>query len=171
MIDIRKLKELVKLMVENDLSELDLKDQEETVAIKRGATGTVVNHQPVIYQGASGPLPSHARHASAARDGGNGADDHASPPAAAPAPPPNESGLIAIESPMVGTFYSAANPDSPPFVSVGSAIATDSVVCLIEAMKVFNEIKAEVTGTIERVLVNSGDAVEFGQKLFLVRPA
>jgi acetyl-CoA carboxylase biotin carboxyl carrier protein len=72
---------------------------------------------------------------------------------------------------MVGTFYSAPNPDTPAFVGVGASISNDSVVCLIEAMKVFNEIKAEVTGTVERVLVNNGDAVEFGQKLFLVRPA
>ena len=85
--------------------------------------------------------------------------------------PVDTAGLVAIESPMVGTFYSAPNPDTPAFVSVGSAIGPDSVVCLIEAMKVFNEIKAEVNGTIERILVNNGDAVEFGQKLFLVRPA
>jgi acetyl-CoA carboxylase biotin carboxyl carrier protein len=168
MIDIRKLKELVKLMVENDLSELDLQDQEETVAIKRGPSGTVVNHQPVIYQGggpAAGMMPASRQHAAPAADSG---EDSGAPAAPAPA---GDSGLLAIESPMVGTFYSAPNPDSPAFVSVGSAVSNDSVVCLIEAMKVFNEIKAEVTGTIERVLVNNGDAVEFGQKLFLVRPA
>ena len=78
--------------------------------------------------------------------------------------------MIAIESPMVGTFYSAANPDSPPFVTAGASVTPSSVVCLIEAMKVFNEIKAEKAGKIERVLVKSGEAVEFGQKLFLVRP-
>jgi acetyl-CoA carboxylase biotin carboxyl carrier protein len=72
---------------------------------------------------------------------------------------------------MVGTFYSAPNPDTPAFVSVGSAISPDTTVCLIEAMKVFNEIKSEINGTIERVLVSNGDPVEFGQKLFLVRPA
>jgi len=169
MIDIRKLKELVKLMVENDLSELDLQDQEETVAIKRGPTGTVVNHQPVIYQSggpAAGMMPV-PRHAAPSAESGGGDEGPAPTPAAAA----NEAGLVAIESPMVGTFYSAPNPDSPAFISVGSAVSNDSVVCLIEAMKVFNEIKAEVTGTVERVLVNNGDAVEFGQKLFLVRPA
>jgi acetyl-CoA carboxylase biotin carboxyl carrier protein len=172
MIDIRKLKELVRLMVENDLSELDLKDQEETVAIKRGPTGTTVNHQPVIYQGAGpamGAIP--ARHAAPAHDHDS---DHAS--AAAPAAPAagggaGDAGLPAIESPMVGTFYSSPNPDAAPFVTVGSAVAPDTVICLIEAMKVFNEIKAERAGTIERVLVNNGDAVEFGQKLFLIKPA
>jgi acetyl-CoA carboxylase biotin carboxyl carrier protein len=152
MIDIRKLKELVRLMVENDLSELDLKDQEETVTIKRGASGA-----PVIA------TPRAATPTSVS-------DEPASEPQNG-APPPDTTGLIAIESPMVGTFYSAPNPDTPAFVSVGSAISPDTTVCLIEAMKVFNEIKSEINGTIERVLVNNGDPVEFGQKLFLVRPA
>lgn len=154
MIDIRKLKELVRLMVENDLAELDLRDQQETVTIKRGAQG-----QPVVYAQPA-MAPPHAGYAPApAVDGAEaeaGADD---------------AGLVAIESPMVGTFYSAPNPDAEPFVSVGKSVSADSVVCLVEAMKVFNEIKAECSGTVERVLVNSGDAVEFGQKLFLVKPA
>ena len=71
---------------------------------------------------------------------------------------------------MVGTFYAAADPDSPPFVSVGSTIGPDSTVCLIEAMKVFNEIKAEVSGTVEKILTQNADAVEYGQVLFYVRP-
>jgi acetyl-CoA carboxylase biotin carboxyl carrier protein len=153
MIDIRKLKELVRLMVENDLSELDLKDQEETVTIKRG--GGAPLPAPVAY---TAPRPAAAAHA----------DDTDAEPAPAPA---DTTGLVAIESPMVGTFYSAPNPDTPAFVNVGASIGPDSTVCLIEAMKVFNEIKAELTGTIERILVNNGDAVEFGQKLYLVRPA
>jgi len=152
MIDIRKLKELVRLMVENDLSELDLKDQEETVTIKRGGG------PPLPAPVANTPRPAAATHA----------DDTDAEPAPAPA---DTTGLVAIESPMVGTFYSAPNPDTPAFVNVGASIGPDSTVCLIEAMKVFNEIKAELTGTIERILVNNGDAVEFGQKLYLVRPA
>lgn len=155
MIDIRKLKELVRLMVENDLSELDLKDQEETVTIKRGAAGTPVVAAPTAYR------PPTVSEEGAAEANGSGS---------APAPA-DTSGLVPIESPMVGTFYSAANPDSPAFVSVGSSVSADTTVCLIEAMKVFNEIKAETSGTIERVLVNNGDPVEFGQKLYLVRPA
>ena len=148
MIDIRKLKELVRLMVENDLTELDLRDQQENVAIKRRNDG-----QPVVAAPASAPAAAAA--------------DAPSQPEA----PADDGGLVAIESPMVGTFYPAANPDSDPFVAVGKSVSADSVVCLVEAMKVFNEIKAECTGTVERVLVNSGDSVEFGQKLFLVKPA
>ncbi len=153
MIDIRKLKELVRLMVENDLAELDLRDQQETVTIKRGAQG-----QPVVY----------AQPAMAAPAGG-----YAPAPAAETDGAPDDTGLLAIESPMVGTFYSAPNPDSEPFITVGKSVSADSVVCLVEAMKVFNEIKAECTGTVERVLINNGDAVEFGQKSSssLFRPA
>lgn len=169
MIDIRKLKELVRLMVENDLSELDMKDQQETVTIKRGqAGGTVVNHQPVIYNGAGGPVPAHA--APTPRPLAAASDDASESENGTPAAPADTTGLIAIESPMVGSFYSSPNPDAGPFVSVGTSLGPDSVVCLIEAMKVFNEIKAEVTGTVERILVSNGEAVEFGQKLFLVRP-
>ena len=154
MIDIRKLKELVRLMVENDLSELDLKDQEETVTIKRGISGVpVVAAAPAAFARPATALPPlDADAPDAASSGG-------------------DAGLIAIESPMVGTFYSAPNPETPAFVQVGASVSSGSVVCLIEAMKVFNEIKSEVAGTVERVLVNNGDAVEFGQKLFMVRPA
>ena len=152
MIDIRKLKDLVRLMVENDLTELDLRDQQENVAIKRRNGG-----EPVVMAPAAAPAAAPAP-----------AGASAAPAAEAPS---DDAGLVAIESPMVGTFYSAANPDSDPFVAVGKSVSADSVVCLVEAMKVFNEIKAECSGTIERVLVNSGDSVEFGQKLFLVKPA
>jgi len=150
MIDIRKLKELVRLMVENELSELDIRDQEETVTIKRNS-----GNEPVLV---AAPVAVAA-------------PVEAAPPAAAATGETGDNGLVAIESPMVGTFYSAPNPDTPAFTKVGSSVSNDSVVCLVEAMKVFNEIKAECNGTVEQVLVNNGDAVEFGQKLFLVRPA
>lgn len=163
MIDIRKLKELVRLMVDNDLSELDLKDQEETVTIKRGAGGIVPAVQPVMMSpGVAAQRPPA---------GWTGEEPAAGSPNGAPAPAPDEAGLAAVESPMVGTFYSSPNPDAGAFVQVGATVNPETVVCLIEAMKVFNEIKAECSGVVEKVLVNSGEAVEFGQKLFLVRPA
>jgi acetyl-CoA carboxylase biotin carboxyl carrier protein len=80
-------------------------------------------------------------------------------------------GLIPIVSPMVGTVYLAPNPESPAYVASGAGVGPDSTVCLIEAMKVFSEIKAETSGTIERVMVTSGQAVQYGQQLFLVRPS
>jgi acetyl-CoA carboxylase biotin carboxyl carrier protein len=175
MIDIRKLKELVRLMVENDLTEINLQDQSETVAVKRGSAHPVTYVTPSAPPAAShapAPTPTPtaptapAASTPAASDGvtGNLATSK-------PADPPSDAGLVAIVSPMVGTFYTSPNPDSPPFVKPGSPVTPDTTVCLVEAMKVFNEIKAETTGTIERVLVQSGQPVEYGQKLFLVRPA
>jgi acetyl-CoA carboxylase biotin carboxyl carrier protein len=163
MIDIRKLKELVRLMVENDLSELNLQDQAETVAVKRGYNGVPVVHQAPVMMAA--PAAAPAAHAAAAPA------PAAAPTAAPAAAAASDAGLKAITSPMVGTFYSSPNPDSPAFVKVGQAVSADTTVCLVEAMKVFNEIKAETSGTIERVLVQSGQAVEYGQKLFLIKPA
>lgn len=146
MIDIRKLKELVRLMVENELSELDLRDKEETVTIKRGS-----GDAPVVQHVAAPAVAA---------------------PAAPPAPAaPVDDGLVTIESPMVGTYYSKPSPDAKSFVSTGASVSADTVVCILEAMKVFNEIKAEINGTIEQILVKDGDAVEFGQVMFKVRPA
>jgi acetyl-CoA carboxylase biotin carboxyl carrier protein len=78
---------------------------------------------------------------------------------------------VAIESPMVGTFYASPSPDKPPFVAVGAQVGPNSVVCLVEAMKIFNEIKAERSGTIVKMMVQSGQAVEFGQPLFMIKPS
>ncbi len=154
MIDTKTLKELVRLMVDNDLAEMDLRDADETVTLKRAGPAGV----PMMVAG-----PQHLAHAMPA-PGPAGA----APAAAAPAAPAASTGPV-IESPMVGTFYAAADPDSPPFLSVGKAVKKDDVVCLIEAMKVFNEIKAEVSGVVEQVHVQNGQAVEFGQKLFSLR--
>ncbi len=156
--DIGKLKDIVKLMVDNDLAEIEVRTDDETsLYLRRGAEK---NAAPMMYA-----QPQMMMQAPAA------APALAAPAAAAPAAGAMPAGLVAIESPMVGTFYSAANPDSPPFSKPGSQISPDSVVCLIEAMKVFNEIKAEKSGVIEQVLVKNGEAVEFGQKLFLIKPS
>ncbi len=152
MIDIRKLKELVRLMVANDLTELDLRDEQQQVSVKRGGSNAV----PVVTQ-----APVAAAPASAAAP---------AVPAAPASEPATDDGLVAIESPMVGTYYAKPSPDKPPFLSVGDSVGEGSVVCLIEAMKIFNEIKAEQSGTIAKILVQNGDAVEFGQPLILVKP-
>lgn len=168
MIDIRKLKELVRLMVDNDLVEIDLRDSEEQVTMRRPNPPGGVAAAPQLIA-----APPHLMHAAMHAPAAPAAAAHANgnaagaPPAAAGE---SEAGLIKIESPMVGTFYATPNPDSPPFATVGTAVAPDKVVCIIEAMKIFNEIKAECSGTIHKVLVKSGDPVEFGQTLFLVKP-
>ncbi len=157
MLDIRKLKELVRLMVANNLTELDLRDSEEQVTLRRRGP----DEAPQVVT-----APAHLVATVPAAASG------ATATATAPAEPdPAELGLITIETPMVGTFYSAPNPDAPPFVTVGATVEPETVVCLIEAMKIFNEIKAGCSGTIEKVQVSNAEAVEFGQTLFLVRPS
>ena len=169
MLDIRKLKELIRLMVENELTEIDLKDEKETVSLRReGSQAPVVQVSPAAAAPPAAPAPAPAAPVPAP------AAPAASAPAAAPAAEPSPadtSNLEQITSPMVGTFYSAAKPESPAFANVGDTVTADTTVCIVEAMKIFNEIKAEQSGVIEKVLVSNGDSVEFGQALFLVRPA
>ena len=153
MIDLKKLEKLIALMVDNDLNLIDLADEKEQVTLKRGAEGGPVQYVQAPQASApSAPAPAAAPAAAVPASG----DDSA---AAAP------TGKT-IDSPMVGTFYTASSPESDDFVKVGDKVTADTVVCIVEAMKVFNEIKAEQAGTIKRVLVNNGDAVEFGQPLF-----
>ena len=161
MIDIRKRKKLVMLMVQNDLTEMDLRDSEEQETLHRPNQLSA----PQVMQAAAPPPPV----ASAPQPAAPIAPTPESP-AAPSAGGDDRAGLIAVERPMVGTYYSAASPDAAPFVSVGDSINEGDVVCLIEAMKIFNEIKAEVSGTIEKMLGSNGDAVEFGQEIMLVRP-
>jgi len=154
MIDPKTLKELVRLMVQNDLTELDIQDQGERVTLKRaGQAAPQLTHVPApVYQAApSPPAPQPAA-------------------ASSKAPVDENAGLVPIPSPMVGTFYGSPNPDAKPFVTEGAKVTPDTVVCIIEAMKVFNEIKAEVSGTIAKVLVTNGQAVEFGQPLYMIKP-
>ena len=162
MIDIRKLKELIRLMVANDLAELDLRDEQQQVTIRRPGPG----QEPQIIQAAP-PVAVAAPVAQAAPPVATAEAAPASPASADDA----DAGTSAIESPMVGTFYSAPSPDKPSFINVGDTVTEDTVVCIVEAMKIFNEIKAETSGTVEKVLAKSGDAVEFGQPLFLIRPS
>ena len=153
--DVRKIRRLVELMNDHELSEIDLRQSDQRIRIRKGPeTG------PVVY--ASPPLAGPPSVSS----GGGGSTGQGG---AVAAPPPVEPvNLHVIKSPMVGTFYSASKPENPPFVRTGDAVGPESVVCIIEAMKVFNEIPAECTGRIVAVLVENGDAVEFGQPLFKV---
>ena len=150
--DIEKLRELVQLMVDNELSEVVIRDGENRVAIKRGPLGAVqiTPVAPVAPLAPTAPAET--------------------PAPAPPAKSPDED-LATIISPMVGTFYAAPSPDSDAYVSVGDEVDVNAVVCIVEAMKVMNEIKAEVRGQIARILVNNGEAVEYGQPMFLVKPS
>ena len=151
--DVRKVRRLVELMNEHDLAEIDLRQGELRIRLRRDG------ETPLVAVPA--PAPAAPQIVAAA----------APPPAAAetpPAAPVAGDGGKVIKSPMVGTFYAAANPESAAFVSVGDQVGPDTTVCIIEAMKVFNEIPAECSGKIAAVLVETGAPVEFGQPLFRV---
>jgi acetyl-CoA carboxylase biotin carboxyl carrier protein len=152
--DLELLEELVKMMGTHDLNTVDVRNGDRRIVLKRGAVAA----QTVTYA-----APAHAAPPAAA-------PVSASPGSPAPSPADSDAGLVSIKSPMVGTFYAAPSPDAKAFVQVGSVVDEDTDVCVIEAMKVFNSIKAECRGTIAKVLVSNGSTVEFGQVLFLVRP-
>lgn len=149
--DIEHIKSLVELMVDNDLSRIEIQEGETHILLRRG--------QPAMVNGAPA-MPAPAATAAAPQ-----APAPEPPKAEEPAPDSNE---IVIKSPMVGTFYTAPDPESAAFVNVGDHVQPDTVVCIVEAMKVFNEIKAEVSGRITKRLVNNGDSVEYNQPLFAI---
>jgi acetyl-CoA carboxylase biotin carboxyl carrier protein len=149
--ELKEIKKIVEMMTENDLAEFLLEEEAFTLQLKRGTAG--------ITQIVSAPQQMVAAPAPAA-----------APAAAAPASNGNE-GLIEIKSPMVGTFYRSPSPDADSFVQIGQDVTVDTVVCIIEAMKVMNEIQAEVKGKIKKILVDNATPVQFGQALFLVEPA
>lgn len=150
---LRRVKELVELMKENDLVELEIVDGDSKILLKRpqpvGPTITQISPLPVSATTPVIPVeqPAHAQ---------TPADEQ-------------DKGLAEIKSPIVGTFYSAPSPDSQPYVNIGSRVNPDTVVCIVEAMKVMNEIKAETSGTIVEILCETGEAVEYGQVLFKVK--
>lgn len=152
--DVGLLQQIISLMAAHDLNTVDVRDGNRRIILKRGA-------EPVAVPMAAAPAPLAASPVAAAA-----AASHAPS-----SPRDEEASFKSIASPMVGTFYTAPSPDAKPFVAVGSSVDEDTDVCVIEAMKVFNNIKAECRGTIAKILVQNGQAVEFGQTLFLVRPA
>jgi acetyl-CoA carboxylase biotin carboxyl carrier protein len=152
--DVGLLSQIVELMATADLNTVDVRDGDRRIILKRGAvTGPV---QMI-------PAPQPAAHAPAtqSRTAAQPSED---------APAESDAGLTKIVSPMVGTFYAASKPGEKPFVSVGTRVGEDTDVCIIEAMKTFNNIKSECNGTIARVMVQDGQPVEFGTVLFLVKP-
>ena len=152
--DLNEVKELISLLETSELSELEIEEEGRRIRLTK--------KQEIVY----GTLPSAPAAAPAA------------PAAVAPAPvadPAKEAtladeGLVAIDSPMVGTFYSSPAPSEPAFLQLGDTISADQTVCIVEAMKIMNEVAAKVAGTVERILVENGEPVEFGQPLFAIRP-
>ncbi len=154
--DIKDIKAIIDLMRKNAVTEFELEKQDFKIRLRRGANGgggTVSSEDPSAVGYA--PAPQVA------------------PPVAAPAPLVQvpASNEVEIKSPMIGTFYRAPSPESAAYVEVGTEVSPETVVCIIEAMKVMNEIKAEAKGVITQVMVENAKPVEFGQPLFKIRPS
>ena len=147
-VNIKEMKEMIQLMNENNLSEIELEKEGLKIRLKKSASGI---EQTVMHQQTPATAPPRAAESE---------HKEASKTAASP--------KTIIKSPMVGTYYSSPAPDAPPFVQVGSLVEIGQVICIIEAMKLMNEIKSEVRGKIVEILVNNGDPVEFSQSLFRI---
>ena len=159
--DLKDIKAIIDLMRKNDLSVFELEKDGFKLKLQKGASGQPILTTPIAI------APSLAAGAAAAQIApGNAAAESAN---AAPATATTDSSLKDITSPMVGTFYRSPSPESQAFVDVGTTVNEDTVVCIIEAMKVMNEIKAETSGVIAEIVVENGKPVQFGQALFRVR--
>ena len=155
--DLKQILELIKIVNKSNIGEISIEDQDGKVTIKQKEEAAVTYTSApsqAVYAPAQATTPAAAPVASA--------------PAAAPAP--KSDNLITIKSPMIGTFYRRSSPDKPLLADVGTDVAAGKVVCIIEAMKLFNEIESEISGTIVKVLVEDASPVEFDQPLFLVEP-
>jgi acetyl-CoA carboxylase biotin carboxyl carrier protein len=156
-VDLKDIKAIIDLMKKNSISEFEMEKQDFKIRLKRGPNGgtpvvSLDELPPATVLAAAPQIP-------------------AVPPPVAPVPPPPATGEVEVKSPMIGTFYRSPSPEAASYVEVGTEVNPDTVVCIIEAMKVMNEIKAEVKGVITQVLVENAKPVEFGQPLFKVRPA
>lgn len=160
----KELKELIEFLIEKDIAEFELERGDVKVKIKRAGEHTVVHSHadPRYYAVAPPPMPAMEV----------GAAPVAAPAAASapPAKPAQEEGLHTVKSPIVGTFYEAPSPGAPPFVKVGDTVEVGQVLCIVEAMKLLNEIESDVAGEIVKKLANNGQPIEYGQELFVVRP-
>ena len=138
--DIRKIKKLIEMLEESQLSEIEITEGEESIRLSRGSAAP--NAPSYI------PQPTI--------------------PVADPEIPEPDETIGALCSPMVGTFYASPNPDSKPYVEIGSRVSVGDTLCMIEAMKIFNQVDAEVSGVVKKILKNSGDPVEYGETLFMI---
>ncbi len=161
--DIRKIKKLIELLEDSSLSEIEIVEGEESVRLSRGSMVAATPMQAPMPQQIPAEVQAAAWSAPAPA---------ASPPTAPVAPEPEEETVPEgelVRSPLVGTFYAASTPDADPFISLGQQVSEGETMCIIEAMKMFNQIEAETSGTVVAILVENGQPVEFDQPLFVIR--
>lgn len=164
--DIKEIQSLIKFVAKSGASEVKLETDDIKITIRTGALNSAPENTTYLQQIPVGTAPVGQSLTPAPTEGAgaSGANTDASSPE-------EDSRYITIKSPIIGTFYRKPSPDKPVFVEVGDNVSTNTVVCMVEAMKLFNEIEAEVTGKIVKILVDDGTPVEFGQPLFLVDPS
>jgi acetyl-CoA carboxylase biotin carboxyl carrier protein len=155
-LDIRKVKKLIELLEESGIAEIEIKEGEEAVRISRMPTGQMVTQVAPMLA----PAPVAAAPAAVAAVPATGAG--------APAAPARRANEHVVAAPMVGTFYAAATPGAKPFVEIGSEVKEGQVLCIIEAMKMMNQIESDKGGKITAIMATNGDPVEFGQPLFVI---
>lgn len=149
---IDEIRTIVELMSKNDLTEFKIEAEEYNLCIRRGSSDQAIIASAPVIQAAPAPVAAAAP----------------APAAAAPVVEAAAEDLNTIDSPIVGTFYRSPSPEAEPFVNIGDAVTADSVVCIVEAMKVMNEVKAEKSGVIREILLDNAQPVEFGQPLFVI---
>jgi len=150
--NIKEIKEMINLMNENSLVELEVEKDDMRIRLKKTAGGIEGYNGPMVFQGQNIPMPQEKAQSAAAAEEKSVVK------------------TVEIKAPMVGTFYRAPSPESPAYVEVGQVIEPGQVICIIEAMKLMNEIKSEIKGKILEILVDNAEPVEFGQSLFLIDP-
>jgi acetyl-CoA carboxylase biotin carboxyl carrier protein len=159
----KELKELIEFLVEKDIAEFELERGDLKVRIKRGVPQAAATFDPAVVASAAA-VPASVPVA------GSVASAPAAGPSVAAKSETEEPGLHTVKSPIVGTFFEAPSPGSPPFVKIGDTVEVGAVLCIVEAMKLMNEIESEVAGEIVKKLVSNGQPVEYGQSLFVIRP-
>ena len=161
----KELKELIEFLIEKDIAEFELERGDVKVKIKRAGEHTVSHShaEPRFYAVPPAPVPI------VELGTGTAAAPPAAPPTAAATPAPEEN-LHVVKSPIVGTFYEAPSPGAPPFAKVGDQVEVGQVLCIVEAMKLLNEIESDVAGEIVKKLASNGQPIEYGQELFMIRP-
>ena len=152
--DIRKVKKLIELLDESGIAEIEITEGDDSVRISRYASGAPVTVSPPVAAPVAAPAPPPAAAATQAE-------------AAAPGPAPEEEGF-AVTAPMVGTFYAAPSPGASPYVQAGDRVSAGDTLCIIEAMKMMNQIEADVAGVVKSIRVQNGEPVEYGQTLIVI---
>jgi acetyl-CoA carboxylase biotin carboxyl carrier protein len=165
----KELKELIEFLIEKDIAEFELERGDVKVKVKRAGQQTVVHGHGEPRFFAVPPAPSTAIEIGTVPVVGT-TPPAATPPSTAAAEPAPEEGLQTVKSPIVGTFYEAPSPGAPPFAKVGDVVEVGQVLCIVEAMKLLNEIESDVAGEIVKKLASNGQPIEYGQELFVIRP-